>query len=83
MNQPVRVSKCVKTYGVFGLMEYIARIPAGSIDMEVHFSGGQLSGYGVCPALYSTSDPVRQSWIERSDDFLSGKIRLISSTEGE
>lgn len=66
-------------YGVFGLMEFMLRIktPAGGID--VHFAGGQLSGYGVMPATFRTSDPVMKRLIEQTPEYVAGKIRKISS----
>lgn len=67
----------MKRYAVYGLMEYLALIPAAGRTIEVHFTGGQLSGYGIRPAIFTTADPVLQHLIEHSHDFLSGKIRML------
>lgn len=67
----------MKTYAIYGLMEYLARIPVGGTTVDVHFTGGQLSGFGIRPATYSTDDPVMQRLIERSRDYRSKRIRLI------
>ena len=67
-----------KRYGVYGLTEYVARIPAGAAGtVEVQFAGGQISGYGVVPAWFETADPVMQRLIESSPEYLRGRIRLI------
>jgi len=75
--------KTKKTYGVNGLMEWSAMIPAGSARMNIHFSGGALTGYGVTPAEYSTDDLLVQRIIESSDYFKTGKIQLLRSVEVE
>lgn len=67
----------IKRYAVFGLMEYVARIPAGARAVSVHFAGGQMSGYGIRPAVFETADPVLQRLIEASPDFRRGKIKKI------
>lgn len=69
-NQSRRV-----TYAISGLLEFVLRIQAGAAAVEVHFTGGQLSGYGTVPATYSTSDPVMIKLIESSTEFRSGRIR--------
>lgn len=75
--------KTKKTYGVSGLMEWSAMIPAGSARMHIHFSGGALTGYGVTPAEYSTDDLLVQRIIESSDYFKTGKIQLLRAVEVE
>ena len=73
----------IKRYGVKGLTDYEALIPAGRGEIRVSFTGGALTGYGVTPATFSTSDPVIQIMIERSPQFLSGKISLLSTYSPE
>lgn len=70
-----------KTYGVSGLMEWHAVIPAGKAQVHIHFSGGALTGYGVTPAEYSTANPVIQRVIENSSYFRSGKIAILREVE--
>ncbi|MDE6409663.1 MAG: hypothetical protein K2K81_05395 [Muribaculaceae bacterium] len=71
------------TYGVMGMMEWIALIPTGHNIVRVRFSGGSLSGYGVTPATFTTSNPVVMKMIENSHYFKSKKIRLIETEEEE
>lgn len=63
-------------YAVYGLLEYHLKIGRG-VGYTVEFTGGQLSGYGVSPARFSTSDPVLQRHIEGSAEFRAGKIMRI------
>lgn len=69
------------TYGVSGMMEWVALIPAGHNIVRVRFSGGSLSGYGMTPATFTTINPVVMRMIEESSYFRSGKIRLIMKEE--
>ncbi len=69
------------TYGVMGMMEWIALIPTGHNTIRVRFSGGSLSGYGVTPATFTTGSPVMMDMIERSSFYKNGKIRLINKTD--
>ena len=66
------------TYGVSGMMEWIALIPVGRNIVRVRFSGGSLSGYGVTPATFTTTNAVVMKMIEDSSYYRRGKIRLIS-----
>lgn len=70
-----------KTYGVKGMIEWHALIPFGKSMMSVKFTGGTLTGYGISPAKFTTSDKIAQSVIERSDLFKSGKIMLLAVYE--
>lgn len=63
-----------KTYAIRGYLEYEALIPVGPGKVRVHFDGGSLTGYGSTPATFSTSDPVLQTIIEKSELWKSGKI---------
>ena len=49
-----------KTYGVKGLMEWVARIQCGKTTINVPFTGGTLTGYGESEAEYTTENPVVQ-----------------------
>ena len=66
-----------KTYAIRGLMEFQALIPAGRSTVRIPFTGGALSGYGVTPATYRTTDPAIQHLIEASPDFRRGRIILL------
>lgn len=70
-----------KTYGVKGMIEWHALIPFGKSMMSVKFTGGALTGYGISPAKFTTSDKITQNVIERSDLFKSGKIMLLMTYE--
>lgn len=66
-----------KIYGVKGLMEWQALIKVGKATLHVPFTGGTLTGYGVTPATFTTSNVFYQKMIEDSDYFRSGKIALL------
>jgi len=68
------------TYGVTGMMEWVALIPTRSNMLRVRFTGGSLSGYGVTPATFTTENEVVMRMIEESRFFLQGRIRLLSKT---
>lgn len=68
--------KVLKIYGVKGLMEWQCVIPSGGVRFHFAFSDGTMTGYGVTPARYRTTDPILQNVIERSNYFKSGKIFL-------
>lgn len=70
-----------KTYGVSGLMEWQAVFRHGRATLSARFSGGALTGYGVTPAEYTTSNPVAQHIIESSRQFRDGRIRLLRCLE--
>ncbi len=69
----------IKTYAIKGLMEFQALIPAGRSRIRIPFTGGALSGYGVTPATFRTSDPSLQHLIEASPDFRRGRLFLLRS----
>lgn len=66
-----------KRFYVDGLLEWQVIIPAGKIDIPVFFEGGRISGYGITPAEFITSDPVLQRAIESSSYFRSGRIKMM------
>lgn len=65
------------TYGVNGMMEWNALIPAGKSTLRVHFSGGTATGYGVSPAIFTTDNPAVMHLIETSYWYRIGKIIRI------
>ncbi|MBD5252732.1 MAG: hypothetical protein HDS51_00670 [Barnesiella sp.] len=69
-----------RTYGVMGLTDWQCEIPVGKARATVHFTGGAMTSYGVTPAEYTTSDPVRQKIIEGSRYFKEGRIKLLRKT---
>lgn len=66
-----------KTYGVSGMLEWHTVIRCGRASLRVRFEGGALSGYGVTPAEFTTSNHVAQHIIENSAEFKSGRIKLL------
>ena len=69
----------MKTYIIWGLMECQFLFPTGSKAMPyitVNFEGGQISGYGVTPARYSTDDPYIQGLIEATQWYQKGRIEI-------
>lgn len=65
-------------FGVYGVMEWHALIPAGRSTLRVPFRGGSMSGFGVTPATYSTTNAAVIRLIEESHWFRRGKIRRLS-----
>lgn len=68
-----------KTYGVIGMMEWNALIPAGRTTVRVHFTGGTVTGYGVSPATFTTDNPAVIHLIEHSHWFRNRKIMLLKT----
>lgn len=66
-----------KTYGVSGMMEWHALIPAGRATVRVPFTGGTVTGYGVSPATFSTENKDVMRLIEDSHYYKSGRIFLL------
>lgn len=71
----------VKTYGVPGLTEWHGKVKAGSIEVEVSFSGGTASPSGAQPAYFVTKDPITQFIIENSKEYKNGFIILVMQQE--
>lgn len=67
----------LKIYGVKGLMEWQCVIVSGGVKFHFAFTEGTITGYGVTPAKYRTSNPILQNVIESSQYFKSGKIHLV------
>ena len=73
----------MKTYGVYGLMDWQPIIRVGRAKFCQLFTGGGATAYGQTPAKYATSNEVCQRIIENSDYFKSGHIKLLYSNEIE
>jgi hypothetical protein len=69
------------SYGVYGMIEYVAVIRCGKSVFKVQFSDGVLSATGSKPATYRTSDYMMQHVIENSMQYKSGLIKKLRSTE--
>jgi len=70
-----------KTYGVYNLMEWSILITIGTKPTRINFTGGLTSGAGVTPATYTTDNQIIQYFLEKSQFFKSGRIRLIRTVE--
>ena len=73
----------MKTYGVYGLMDWQPIIRVGRAKFCPLFTGGGATAYGQTPAKYATSNEVCQRIIENSDYFKSGHIKLLYTNEIE
>lgn len=69
------------TYLAPGLMDWMVQIKAGGASVQVHFTGGAITAYGVTPASYTTANPFIQKVIERSDAFKDGRIQIGNRVE--
>ena len=66
-----------KTYAVKGLMEWEINLPTGLKSrpyIRILFEGGQISGYGIAPARFTTADKRIQFLLENSPYYRNGKI---------
>lgn len=73
------MKKVKKVYGVYNIVEWVAMIKVGKATVKVRFAGGAMTTNGVTPAKFTTTDPVVQLAIERSEHYRNGKIRHIKS----
>ena len=71
----------VKTYGIRGLSEWYGTLKAGSLSVDVAFTGGTASPSGARPAYMVVKDPVQQFVIEHSKEFLNGFIHVEMQQE--
>lgn len=71
--------KTKTTYGVYNLIEWHALLRMGKATVKVPFTGGSITTQGVTPATFTTEDPVIQFAIEKSPEFLNGKIKVVRS----
>lgn len=79
------MKKITKTYGVYHLSEWDATLSLESgVSIRVHFEGGAAHiSEGARPATLTTSGVIDQYVIEKSQEFLSGRIVLLRSFESE
>lgn len=68
--------KTKKRYEVMGMMEWHPEFKVGRTRLQVSFTGGHECSGAHTPAVYETTDPVVQAVIERSNAYISGRIRL-------
>ena len=71
--------KTRKVYGMKGLLEWHGTVGNGSVRMKVDFTNGSVTAWAVSPATFATSDELTQHIMENSDEFKSGRIRLVQS----
>lgn len=71
----------MKTYGMNGLLEWHGAVHSNGIKMKVDFTNGTVTAYGVAPATFITKSKLTQAIMENSDEFKSGRIKLISKVE--
>lgn len=71
------MNKKLKTYCVYGLMDWQPLLHVGKAKFQPLFSGGGVTAYGETPAKYTTSNPVCQHIIESSHYFKSDYIKLL------
>lgn len=72
------------TYGVDGMMEYVAVINIGSkSSVRIQFSNGSITAMGVAPAVFTTENLMLQHAIEHSSDYARGLIKTVRVVELE
>ena len=69
--------KTLKIYGINGLLEWHGTLNSNGIRMKVDFTNGSTTAYGVAPATFMTKDEVTQNVVENSNEFKSGRIKLL------
>ncbi len=65
-----------KTYITPGLLDFRLVLRVGKAWITVEFKGNRSSGYGDYAAKFTTDDSTLQYLIERSPEFLAGRITL-------
>lgn len=73
--------KSMKTYGIHNLLEWHGTIHSHGATMKIDFTNGTTTAYGVAPATFMTKDEFTQHFIENSDEFKSGRIKLIRKVQ--
>lgn len=73
----------IKTYGIYNLTEWHGKVKAGTIEVNVSFTGGTASPSGAQPAYMVTKDPITQFVIENSKEFKDGFICIVLEQEIE
>lgn len=71
--------KYIKTYGISGLLEWHGFINNNGVSMQLHFTNGSMTAHGVAPATFTSKNEITQHFIENSDQFKNGRIRLVRS----
>lgn len=71
--------KYIKTYGIIGLLEWHGFINNNGVSMQLHFTNGSMTAHGVSPATFTSKNEITQHFIENSDQFKNGRIRLVRS----
>lgn len=70
------------TYGVHGMMEYIAMIKLGTKNrIKVTFTDGSITAMGVNPATFVTDNLMVQHAIEHSPEYARGLIKTVRVVE--
>ena len=64
----------IKTYMAPGLVDFKLVLRAGPAWVAVDFIGGRANGFGQHSAVFTTAEKPLQYLIEKSPEFLSGKI---------
>ena len=75
--------KAMKIYGIHGLLEWHGSIHSNGASMHLDFTNGSTTAYGVAPATFMTKNELTQHFIEHSDEFKSGRIKLVRAVEIE
>ena len=70
------MSKVRKVYGIYGLLEWHGTVESNGVRMKVDFTNGTVTAFGTAPATFATENPVTQHFIENSDQFKKGRIRI-------
>lgn len=78
-SQGKEMKRYYKVYGVYGMNECTMLIRRGAARASVTFSGGSTAGLGITPAQFDTQDAIFQHIIEDSEQFKSGRIKLLRS----
>lgn len=73
----------IKTYGVFGKVEYVMMANVAGKTITIDFSGGSINKRGVIPASFKTNNPLVQHMLETSGEFKVGIVKLIQSIPEE
>lgn len=75
------MTKTRTTYGVYNLIEWHALLRMGKASVKVLFTGGSITTQGVTPATFTTDNPVIQFAIEKSPEFINGRIKVVRRTK--
>ena len=70
-----------KTYIAKGLLESQMTINVDGAFLRISFSGGSMGSNGVQSARFTTGNPAIQRIIESSQQFLTGRIKLLCTSK--